>query len=48
MSLCYFKYNDVTNYRIDRIKDIKLLEDVPVKPFEQLDETIEKNLNLER
>lgn len=44
----YDKYNDVTNYRIDRIKDIKLLENVPVKPFEQLDEAIEKNLNLER
>ena len=43
----YDKYNDVTNYRIDRIKDIEILKDVPIKPFEQLDEAIEKNLNLQ-
>lgn len=42
----YDKYNDITNYRVDRIKDIEILEDVPIKPFEQLDEAIERNLNL--
>ena len=43
----YDKYNDITNYRVDRMKDIKILEDVPIKPFEQLDEAIERNLNLQ-
>ncbi len=42
----YDKYNDITNYRVDRIKDIEILEDVSIKPFEQLDEAIERNLNL--
>lgn len=42
----YDKYNDITNYRVDRIKNIEILEDVPVKPFEQLNEAIERNLNL--
>ena len=44
----YDKYNDVTNYRVDRIKDIKLLKNSPIKPFEQLDEAKERNLNLEK
>jgi predicted DNA-binding transcriptional regulator YafY len=43
----YDKYNDITNYRVDRIKDIEILKDVSIKPFEQLDEAIERNLNLQ-
>ncbi len=31
----YDKYNDISNYRIDRIAKIKILDE-PVKPFEQL------------
>ncbi len=31
----YDRYNDISNYRIDRIADVKLLEE-PVKPFETL------------
>lgn len=31
----YDKYNDISNYRVDRIADIKLLDE-PIKPFEQL------------
>lgn len=30
------KYNDISNYRIDRITDVKIL-DTPIKPFESLD-----------
>ena len=32
----YDKYNDISNYRIDRIADVKVLDE-PVKPFEKLD-----------
>ncbi|MBQ4249676.1 MAG: WYL domain-containing protein [Clostridia bacterium] len=32
----YDKYNDISNYRIDRIDDVKVLDE-PVKPFETLD-----------
>ncbi|MGN0115385.1 MAG: helix-turn-helix transcriptional regulator [Acutalibacteraceae bacterium] len=32
----YDKYNDISNYRIDRICDIEILDE-PVKPFETLD-----------
>ncbi len=32
----YDKYNDISNYRIDRIKDIRIL-DQPIKPFAKLD-----------
>lgn len=31
----YDKYDDISNYRLDRIADIKVLDE-PVKPFEQL------------
>ncbi len=31
----YDKYDDISNYRVDRITDVKLLEE-PVKPFETL------------
>lgn len=31
----YDKYDDISNYRVDRIADIKLLDE-PVKPFERL------------
>lgn len=32
----YDKYQDISNYRIDRIADVKVLEE-PIKPFETLD-----------
>jgi predicted DNA-binding transcriptional regulator YafY len=31
----YEKYNDVSNYRIDRISDIEILDE-PIKPFSEL------------
>lgn len=43
----YDKYNDISNYRIDRIADIKLL-DVPAKPFEKLDGANKQRLDLEK
>lgn len=43
----YDKYNDISNYRIDRIADIKLL-DTPAKPFEKLDGADKRRLNLEK
>ncbi|MBR2743319.1 MAG: WYL domain-containing protein [Clostridia bacterium] len=33
----YDKYNDISNYRIDRIADVKILEESPVKPFDTLE-----------
>ena len=41
----YDKYNDISNYRIDRIAEIKLL-DTPTKPFEKLDGAEKRRLNL--
>lgn len=41
----YDKYNDVSNYRIDRIKDIRILED-RAKPFENLEWANGLRLNL--
>lgn len=41
----YDKYDDIVNYRLDRIKDIKILDE-PVKPFEQLKWANGKTLNL--
>lgn len=41
----YDKYNDISNYRIDRIADVKVLDD-PVKPFETLDWAENGRLNL--
>ena len=41
----YDKYNDISNYRIDRITEIKLL-DTPTKPFEKLDGAEKRRLNL--
>lgn len=43
----YDKYNDISNYRIDRIADIKLL-DTPAKPFEKLSGAENQRLNLEK
>ncbi len=43
----YDKYNDISNYRLDRITDIKLL-DTPAKPFEKLDGAEKRRLNLEK
>lgn len=33
----YGKYDDVSNYRIDRLADVRVLDDEPVKPFESLE-----------
>lgn len=33
----YDKYNDVSNYRVDRMADVRILEDEPAKPFDSLD-----------
>ena len=41
----YDKYNDISNYRIDRIADVKVLDD-PVKPFEKLDGAENSRLDL--
>ena len=41
----YDKYDDISNYRIDRIAEIKLL-DTPAKPFEKLDGAEKQRLNL--
>lgn len=41
----YDKYDDISNYRVDRIADIKLLDE-PVKPFERLKWANEKTLDL--
>ena len=41
----YDKYNDVSNYRIDRIKDIQILKD-RAKPFENLEWANGLRLNL--
>lgn len=43
----YDKYNDISNYRLDRIKDIKIL-DTPAKPFENLDWADGKHLDLHK
>lgn len=32
----YDKYDDVSNYRIDRMADVRVLDDEPVKPFDVL------------
>ena len=41
----YDKYNDISNYRIDRIADVKVLED-RVKPFKTLDGAEKEKLDL--
>lgn len=43
----YDKYNDISNYRIDRIADIRLL-DTPSKPFEILDGSAKESLDLHK
>ncbi len=43
----YDKYNDISNYRIDRIADIKLL-DTPSKPFEGLEGAQDMALDLHK
>ena len=32
----YDKYDDVSNYRIDRMADVRVLDDEPVTPFDVL------------
>lgn len=41
----YEKYDKISNYRIDRIADIRILDE-PIKPFEQLDYSNGKGLDL--
>lgn len=41
----YDKYDDISNYRVDRIADVKLLDE-PVKPFESLPWAKERRLDL--
>ena len=41
----YDKYEDISNYRIDRIKDIKMLDEV-AKPFEELEGANGRRLDL--
>lgn len=41
----YDKFDDVSNYRIDRIVDIRILKE-PVKPFETLKQSGGRNLDL--
>lgn len=41
----YDKYNDISNYRVDRIRNIQILEESG-KPFESLEETNGQRLNL--
>ena len=43
----YDKYNDISNYRIDRIANVKVLEDRS-KPFETLDGAEKGQLNLSK
>jgi predicted DNA-binding transcriptional regulator YafY len=43
----YDKYNDISNYRIDRITDVKVLKE-PVKPFEKLTGADGQRLDLAR
>ena len=43
----YDKYDDISNYRIDRIKDLKILE-TPVKPYEKLKWAGGKRLDLHK
>ena len=43
----YDKYNDISNYRVDRITDVKMLDE-PVKPFEKLEGAGNGRLDLAR
>ena len=43
----YDKYNDISNYRVDRIVDVRVLDE-PVKPFETLDGSNKASLDLSR
>ena len=44
----YDKYEDVANYRVDRIRNVRLLEDQPLKPFASLSDGGGNPLDLER
>lgn len=43
----YDKYNDISNYRVDRISDIKIL-DTPAKSFNTLDGAERRGLDLQK
>ena len=42
----YDKYEDISNYRVDRMTDIKMLEDKHIKPFEKLQWSDGRTLDL--
>ena len=42
----YDKYDDISNYRIDRIANIRILEDERIKPFESLEGAQRMGLDL--
>ena len=44
----YDKYDDVANYRVDRIRNVRLLEDEPAKPFSRLSDSNGDPLDLSR
>lgn len=44
----YDKYDDVSNYRIDRMSDVRILEDEPIKPFESLEGAGRAGLDLSK
>lgn len=33
----YDKYDDISNYRVDRMAEVRVLDDEPIKPFESLE-----------
>lgn len=43
----YDKYDDISNYRLDRIKDIRLLDE-PIKPFSKLKDSKTYSLDLSK
>lgn len=42
----YDKYNDISNYRIDRMINVRILDDEPAKPFESLTGASRASLDL--
>ena len=44
----YDKYNDISNYRVDRMAEVRILEHEPAKPFETLDGEDHTKLDLSK
>ncbi len=42
----YDKYDDISNYRVDRMADVRILEGEPIKPFESLEGARRMGLDL--